>query len=175
MTRSPDAVFFEEQPLRSSRLFFLAFVAGVGIIGFFLYAMYKQLLGGEPFGDRPMGDTTLLVFGLLYIILGAALLYLYFAGRLITEVRSDGLYLRYVPFHRRFNRIPLTGVAACEAKTYRPVRDYGGWGIRRVVGKKAYNVSGNRGVEIRYEDGSILLIGSKKPEQLAGALEPLID
>ncbi len=174
MIRSPDAVFFEEQPLRDNKLFFLAFLSGAGMIVFFVYVMYKQLVMGEPVGDRPMGDTTLLWFGTLYIVLGAALLYLYFAGRLVTEVRPDGLYVRYIPFHRAFNHIPLDGITDCESKTYRPVRDYGGWGIRKSVGKKAYNVSGNRGVELRFVDGSKLLIGSRKPDQLSSVLESII-
>ncbi|UCH85591.1 MAG: hypothetical protein JSW50_07875 [Candidatus Latescibacterota bacterium] len=174
MTRTPGAAFFEEQPLRNNKLFFLAFVSGVGMIVFFAYAMYKQLVVGEPFGDRPMGDTGLLVFGSLYILLGIALLYLYFAGRLVTEVRSEGLFIRYVPFHRAFTQIPLDGVTSCEARTYKPIREYGGWGIRRGLGKKAYNVSGNQGVELQFEDGSKLLIGSNKASQLAAALESII-
>jgi len=174
MARSSDAAFYEEQPLRGNKLFFLALVGGVGTIGFFAYAMYKQLLLGEPVGDRPMGDTLLMVFGTFYILLGALLLYMYFAGRLETEVRSDGLYIRFIPFHFKSSHIPLDGVTECEALTYRPIRDYGGWGIRRGVGKKAYNVSGNEGVELRFEDGSKLLIGSKKSRQLAAALESFV-
>ena len=174
MTRSSDATFYEEQPLRDNKLFFLAFVGGVGMIGFFLYTMYKQLLLGEPVGDKPMGDTMLIVFGTFYILLGVMLLYMYFAGRLITEVRPDGLHIQLIPFHFRPNHIPLDGVTECEARTYKPIREYGGWGIRRGVGKKAYNVSGNQGVELRFEDGSKLLIGSKKSGQLAGALETFI-
>jgi len=116
----------------------------------------------------------LLIFGSFYILLGIMLLYMYFAGRLVTEVRPDGLYIRFVPFHFRPNHIPLEGVTACEARTYRPIREYGGWGIRRGVGRKAYNVSGNQGVELRFEDGSKLLIGSNKSSQLAAALEPFV-
>jgi hypothetical protein len=174
MTRNPDAMFYEVQPLRDNKLFFLAFVGGVGTIGFFVYAMVKQLIMGEPVGDKPMGDVLLMVFGTFYILLGVMLLYMYFAGRLVTEVRPGGLYIRFVPFHFRPNHIPLEGVTECEALTYKPIREYGGWGIRRGVGKKAYNVSGNQGVELRFEDGSKLLIGSKKSGQLAGALETFI-
>jgi hypothetical protein len=39
--------------------------------------------------------------------------------------------------------------------------------------KKAYNVSGNAGVEIEYEDGRMLLIGSRKADQLAGAIDSI--
>jgi len=35
---------------------------------------------------------------------------------------------------------------------------------------KAYNVSGNRGVQLEFTDGKCLLIGSQKPEQLDSAI-----
>ena len=43
----------------------------------------------------------------------------------------------------------------------RRYREYGGWGIRGGLrGTKAYNVSGNRGVELMLADGRTVLIGS---------------
>ena len=53
-------------------------------------------------------------------------------------------------------------------RQYRPILDYGGWGIRWGPGKGwAYNVSGNRGVQLELLDGKQLLIGSQNPEKLA--------
>jgi hypothetical protein len=173
MQRSSDAVYFEEQPIRSNKLFYLAAVAGVGLIVFFGYAIFEQLVAGKPFGDRPMGDTALAIVGGLYVLLGVAFLFLFFRCELVTEVRPSGLFVRYFPFHTRFQQIPLDGVRSCEARTYRPIREYGGWGIRMGVGKKAYNVSGSRGVELVYEGGNKLLIGSKKADQLASAIDSI--
>lgn len=173
MQRSPDSVFVEEQPLRDNWILYLAFAGGVGMIGFFGYAMYKQIGLGEPFGDRPMGDIALLIVGGLYIVFGVLMLFLFFRGGLLTEVRPSGLFIRFFPFHRAFRKIPLEGVRSCEARTYGPIREYGGWGIRVGAGKKAYNVSGNRGVELVYEDGKRLLVGSKKADQLASAIESI--
>jgi hypothetical protein len=59
------------------------------------------------------------------------------------------------------------------SRVYRPIREYGGWGIRIGMAKKAYNVSGNRGVELEFEGGRKLLIGSSKPDQLASAIESI--
>jgi hypothetical protein len=55
-------------------------------------------------------------------------------------------------------------------RTYRPIRDYGGWGIRYGRNGKAYNVSGNRGVMLEFSHGQKLLIGSQKPGDLANAI-----
>jgi hypothetical protein len=39
--------------------------------------------------------------------------------------------------------------------------EYGGWGIKYGKMGKAYNVSGNRGVQLEFTDGKRLLIGSQ--------------
>jgi hypothetical protein len=57
-----------------------------------------------------------------------------------------------------------------EAITYSPLRDYGGWGIRRGAKGKAYNVSGNHGVRLELSDGKRILIGSQRPEELSEAV-----
>jgi hypothetical protein len=173
MQRSSDAVYFENQPIRKNKIFYLAAVAGVGLIVFFGYAILEQIVFGKPFGDRPMGNTALAIVGGLYILMGVAFLYLFFRCELTTEVRTTGLFVRYSPFHRTFQQIPLERLRSCEARKYRPIMEYGGWGIRMGIAKKAYNVSGNRGVELMYEAGNKLLIGSKKADQLATAIDSI--
>jgi hypothetical protein len=55
---------------------------------------------------------------------------------------------------------------------YRPLADYWGWGIRKGRdGERVLNARGNRGVWIDLADGSRLLVGSQRPEDLASALE----
>jgi hypothetical protein len=88
-----------------------------------------------------------------------------------TEVRADGLYVKFFPFHWSFQRIPLENLKGIAVTTYRPILDYGGWGIRYGIAGKAYNVSGNRGVKLTFFKGRSLLIGSQQPEELAEALE----
>jgi hypothetical protein len=171
MERSPDSIFFEEQPMRDNKLFYTMLAAGIGIIAFFGYGIYRQIIVGEPFGDRPMGDRELLVVGGLYILLGLVFIVGFWRGGLVTEVRPSGLYVKFSPFHREFRRVPLEGIRLCRSIRYRPILDYGGWGIRVGFRKRAYNISGNAGVEIEYEDGRTLLLGSKKADQLAGAIE----
>ncbi len=131
------------------------------------YGGYQQLILKKPFGNNPAPDS------LMWVILGVVgigfPLFFYYL-RLVTEVRTDGLYYRFYPLHFRFHRLAFSDIAGCEAVTYRPIRDYGGWGIRFGPRGKAFNVRGNRGVELVLNDQSRILIGSQKPEQLAMAL-----
>jgi hypothetical protein len=74
---------------------------------------------------------------------------------------------------RRRRDIPLRQIARWEVRTYRRILEYGGWGIRYALtgGGWAYNISGNRGVQLVFTGGKRLLIGAQHSEELATALE----
>ena len=132
-----------------------------------LYGVFQQLILGEPFGNNPAPDSVMVI---LAIIFGIGLPLFMFTTNLTTEVHSDGLYIRFFPFHLSFRSIAIEEIMGFEASTYNPIRDYGGWGIRYGRRGKAYNVSGNRGVRLELSKGKHLLIGSKRPEELVEAL-----
>jgi hypothetical protein len=138
--------------------------------GWTTWALWRQIIQGVPVGSNPMGDTALL---LVWALSTVGIPALFLATRLRTEVRPDGVHIRFTPFHLRDRFHPLEALVAAEAVTYRPLLEYGGWGIR--VGPKgwAYNVSGNRGVRLTFADGRRLLVGSQKPEAFVDALEEL--
>jgi len=79
------------------------------------------------------------------------------------------LYIRFFPLTHQ--EIPFKDIVSCEVRTYSPIREFGGWGIRYGRGTKAYNVSGNRGIQLELSNGKRVLIGSQRPEELAGAIE----
>ena len=92
--------------------------------------------------------------------------------RMTTEVTpaTVRVWFGWLPTYRR--AIPLTNIASLEVVRYRPIRDCGGWGIRRGRGGEAVlNARGDRGVRLTLVDGSKLLIGSQRPEDLADALK----
>jgi hypothetical protein len=101
---------------------------------------------------------------------------LFFISKLETEVRTDGLYVRFYPLHIGFKKFTREELAEFYFRTYKPIREYGGWGIRcSFTGKgKAYNVSGNRGVQLVLTNGKKLLIGSQKPDELTAAIDRML-
>ena len=135
---------------------------------FCIYAVVQQMVLDKPFGNNPAPDTVLVVIAVLF---GLGLPVLFYLAKLTTEVRSDGLYVRYFPFHLSFRKTPLDDLAKYEVRTYSALRDYGGWGIRHGWKGKAYNVRGNRGVQLELRKGGRVLIGSQKPEELAEAID----
>jgi hypothetical protein len=68
----------------------------------------------------------------------------------------------------------IDDVRAFEVRSYQPVGEYGGWGIKGSKQNRALNMRGSEGVQLELLDkqGSMwkLLIGSQMPEKLASAL-----
>ena len=54
--------------------------------------------------------------------------------------------------------------------TYNPIAEYGGLGIRFGPNGKAYNVSGNTGLQVILKNKSKVLIGTNDAEALAAVL-----
>lgn len=136
-----------------------------------IYALVQQLILGRPFGNNPASDIELIVIA---IVIGLGFPTGFYLTNLAVEVHSDGIYLRFFPLHLAFRRIAPEEVKSYQVKTYSPIREYGGWGIRDGSKGKAYNISGNRGVELEISSGKRLLIGSQRPEELAGAINVIL-
>lgn len=97
--------------------------------------------------------------------------------RLEIETADDALRLRF-----RFlwfpKQIDYAAIERAEVVEYKPLRGYGGWGIRRGAregrAEWAWMVSGTRGVRLHFRDGDTFLLGSRRPEELAGAVNARI-
>ena len=89
-----------------------------------------------------------------------------------TEVTPADVrvWFGWVPVYRR--ALPLGDIRRVELVTFRPIADYGFWGVRSGRdGDRALDRRGNRGVRLELADGSFLVIGSQRPDELALAIE----
>jgi hypothetical protein len=136
-----------------------------------IYGAVQQLILGKPFGSNPAPDTVMVIIA---VIIGLGLPAFMFMTNLKTEVLEDGLHIRFFPIHLSFHKIAIEDIKEFQARTYSPIKEYGGWGIRYGRNGKAYNVSGNRGVQLKLINGKQLLIGSQKPEELTEALATIL-
>lgn len=135
------------------------FYAGLGLC---IYAAVQQLLYKIPFGNNPAPDELLIMFIVFFLIFFV----LFRMATLITEIDDHQIRYRFFPFQRNFKVIDKKDTKKVEIITYRPIADFGGWGVR--VGRKglAYNVSGNQGLYITFENNRNLLIGTQKEDEL---------
>ncbi|TPD73396.1 hypothetical protein [Flavobacterium microcysteis] len=141
----------------------------LGINGLFLFGVFKQVINGQQFGDKPMSNTGLLIAAGLTILL--MILFLNF--RLDTLIKKDGIYVRFFPFHLKFKYFAWEKLTKSFVRHYSPIAEYGGWGLRYgfLGNGKAYNVSGDKGLQIEFTDSKRLLIGTNKPEELTEVLK----
>ena len=157
-----EVLFEEEQSFRQRWLWAL-----MGATLVLLLVPLVFVLSGAPVkaGSDPFSGVIGLAVGILVVVGVAVLMYLM---KLSVRVDTEGLHVRFFPFVKK--DISLEEIAHWEARTYRPLLEYGGWGIRCGWNGMAYNVSGNQGVQLEFTNGKRLLIGSQRPEELAAAI-----
>lgn len=102
----------------------------------------------------------LVLFFLAGIIPMALILY----KQLETRIDNEGIKVRFSPLGFSEKFFPWKEIEDCYVRKYNPVSEYGGWGLRSLGKRKAYNVSGNIGIQIVTRDKKRFLIGTQKPD-----------
>ncbi|WP_131725373.1 hypothetical protein [Chryseobacterium sp. Leaf180] len=113
-------------------------------------------------------STAEIIFGIIILALIAILI---FIARLETIIDEQGIRARFFPFHINFRYFPWRSIKKINVRTYAPLQEYGGWGIRGFFGRgKAYNIKGNKGIQLLLNDEKHLLIGTQKPQEAENVL-----
>jgi hypothetical protein len=131
-----------------------------------LWAMFSQFVLDKPWGSNPAPDWLLAILG---VVIGIGLPIWFFFLKLVVEVRPDGLWYKFVGLHRRWHHFQWSQVEHFYARDYKPIREYGGWGIRCGFSGRAYNVKGKQGLQLVLHGGEKVLFGSQNPERLVSA------
>jgi hypothetical protein len=106
--------------------------------------------------------------GFIAALLGLGAAFLIPMRTTVTPERVEARFGRVTSF-----RIPLAEIASAEAVRYRPIPEYGGWGIRFGRTGIAYSMRGDEGVQLVLRNGRRVLIGSQRAGELAGAIQRL--
>ncbi len=158
-----DVLFFEKQYFRQIALW----VALIGLNLLFIYGLFQQVLEGKKFGQNPMTNLELELSTFLIVMLTL----LFKISHLDTAIKKDAIYTRFFPFQLKYKKYPFSSMKAVKVCKYRPILDYGGWGLRvSITGKRAMNISGDKGIQLFFNNGMRLLIGTNKPQDAIKAL-----
>jgi len=115
------------------------------------------------------------VFGvflnIILLMIGYCFIWLFYSMKLITEIKKDGIQIIFTPFTNFI--IPFNKIRSYKIREYRPILEYGGWGIRFNRTGKAYTVSGKIGMQIELSNGKEILIGTENPDKLLQSLNKL--
>ena len=147
-------------------------VAALNIV--FIYGIVQQVILGKPFGSKPAPDAVLITIELFLL----AFLFFLVSIRLKTRITNTGIYYRFSPFHLKERLIEWHELKDAYMREYNSFHEYGGWGIRIGSSKtgRAINTSesGNKGLQLQFNDGQLLLIGTKRPEEVQKIVETVM-
>lgn len=90
--------------------------------------------------------------------------------RLDVEVRADHIHIAFGPIHLVRKRIPFKDIEDVRGLTYRPLLEFGGWGIRPRPKRTAWTIRGNQAAAVKLRSGRQIYVGSEHPQRLAGAI-----
>ena len=166
----------------------------IPVILLFIIGCIIQLGLGKPWGNNPLPDVGLIIITFVMLLLSTNILWIH----LKTFIDRDGIHIRMwmCPFYVKTKSFLWVDIAEVYIRKYRPVAEYGGWGIqngkdsrnplenlRFSVGKikipqketnnMAYNMSGNIGLQLVMKDGKKILIGTHKSDELSEVLQKL--
>lgn len=147
-----NSTFYEIQRFRQWWIWLiLIFVLGIAIFNFI--DSRKYFSPGELTASSAV---TLIIFLLFFII------------KLETKIDELGIRVRLFPFHLQYKYFPWKTIDKAFIREYSAITEYGGWGLRMgMFGKgKAYNTSGNMGLQIVFKDGKKLLIGTQNSNEI---------
>lgn len=109
---------------------------------------------------------------IIFFLFGFGFIWLFYSMKLVTEVKEAGIQITFTPFTNFI--IPFNEIKNLEIREYRPILEYGGWGIRFNRTGKAYTVSGKIGLQVELFNGKKILIGTEKSDDLLKSLDNLI-
>lgn len=159
-------VFTEEQRLPRWKLFL--------ITGFLISLMVFLCI---KFMEATI-DKKAAVIMLVSILIYALLIVFVFKVKLASKINEQGIYYRFFPLHFKERFIPWNDLGKVFIRKYNPVLEYGGWGVRLNYYRKrgrAFNVSGNIGLQLILKNGKKILIGTHKEYEMKQVLSTYKD
>ncbi|MEN8913153.1 MAG: hypothetical protein ABF257_04820 [Polaribacter sp.] len=155
-------VFKEEQRFRQVWLMVL--------LGFSLLVPVGLIIK-EYIKDNTSMTTNEFLGSLIGIIASVLLIFIF---KLSTRIDEKGIHYQFFPFHFSMKTLLWSEITKAEVRTYDPIGEYGGWGLRYSFNKKkgnAVNVSGDIGIQLTLKNGKKLLIGTQKKEAVSSVLK----
>ena len=112
------------------------------------------------------GVTTAFCYFLITLLSILFVINLVLPSNLTTQVRSDGIYVRFPPFQPSFSKFLWTDISEVYVRNYNALSEYFGWGIRFSPNGTGYIVAGTTGIQIIFNNGNKVLITTQRPEEV---------
>ncbi len=147
-------------------------VAAMNVL--FIYAIIQQVVLGKPFGPKPAPGYVLVIVELFFLLI----LFFLMSIKLKTRINDAGIYYRFYPFQFKETKIEWHELRDAYMREYNSLHEYGGLGIRYGSKKtgRALNTSAssNKGLQLQFNDGNLLLIGTARPAEMQEIVDTVI-
>jgi hypothetical protein len=120
---------------------------------------------------RQHGEITMWTTGLLTGLVFSGIASLLTYVKMITQIRTDGIYVRFPPFQSSFSRYEWGNILDIYIREFDAIPEYGGWGIRFSPMGRGFILPGHTGIQIVLQDKSRILISTRMPEEVAEVLK----
>lgn len=158
----PGPIFREAQMIRQPRIRGLTAILPAA----FTLLLIWQVLLGHKIGKQPVSNGNVIGWTIFLWLVYLRLI----TTKMVTRVERGRLVISTLGLWT-LRKVSLQDISKTEVVTYRPVEDYGGYGIRLTKRGRAYIAAGDRGVRITFVKGGKILIGSQRPEELERAIK----
>lgn len=162
-----EKVLFKEEQRFSQWWIWLLLSASFGVATAFLLLLLHE-------SERNSEDYLILL--VVLIVAAIVVLVLFVRMRLVIEIRDAGVRFKYPPLINKWREIGKNEIERFEVRKYKPIVEYGGWGIKtgRLKRGKAYSVSGNIGLQLYLKNGKKLLLGTQKKQAIKSTMNKLL-
>ncbi len=136
---------------------------------YFLYALiFSVLLFGLLIALYPNTSNNFIENWLPPSLITFFVLSLLFSVNLSWELDTNGFSYRFLPFIWSIKFIPIQEIQSIEVLDIRPLRDFGGWGLRwSFKYGKAYTTSGKTVIRLTLKNGELINFTTSKDTNLS--------
>ncbi len=104
---------------------------------------------------------------IITVLTALAILFIFEFSHLDTKVTKQGISHKFWPYQRKETTLLWEEIKSIEITKYRPIKDYGGWGVRMGYRKgRAFNTRGNIGMLLHLKSGKDVMVGTQLPQEL---------
>ncbi|MBW8333494.1 MAG: hypothetical protein K0M40_15815 [Prolixibacteraceae bacterium] len=166
-------LFKETQQFRQWWWIVLILASTVPVMVTTIYTLYQQTVRGIQVGDSPAPNGVMIF---LPFFLGL-MIWFFFLMKLEVWIDQDGIHYKFFPMIYKNRIISKEEIQRYEIRKYKPILEYGGWGIKgSFLSKKgkAFNVSGNIGLQLFLTNGKKVLFGTQRSQAIIYAMDEMM-
>ena len=132
-----------------------------GVVGMMIYAIVIDPADSPSAGLRTLAISSVAGFvALIWALL--------FGLTVRVQETRIALHLGRTPLVRTV--VPFADIVSVRVIRYRPLVEFGGWGVRGSRQRRAWTARGDQAVEVTLIGDRVLLIGSDHPQRLENAI-----